>query len=84
MLNMLLQLCSMIEIEVEMDSDVLVAEAATGAVSSLLHRINAYSIYLKYFAFVFLLVPGGYLFFSRVGGYVIISIMVSGKNIRTN
>ena len=34
MLNMALQLCSMIEIEVEMDSDVIVAEAATGAVSS--------------------------------------------------
>ena len=34
MLNVLLQLCSMIEIEVEMDSDVLVAEAATGAVST--------------------------------------------------
>lgn len=35
MLNMLLQLCSMIEIEVEMDSDVIVAEAASSAVSSL-------------------------------------------------
>jgi hypothetical protein len=33
-LNMLSQLCSMIEIEVEMDSDVIAAEAASSAVSS--------------------------------------------------
>jgi nitrate reductase NapAB chaperone NapD len=31
MLDMPLQLCSMIEIEVEMDSDVIVAEAASSA-----------------------------------------------------
>lgn len=34
MLDMPLQLCSMIEIEVEMASDVIVAEAASSAVSS--------------------------------------------------
>jgi hypothetical protein len=45
----------MIEIEVEMDSDVLVAEAATGAVSSLIHPINAYSIHLKYHSVCFLI-----------------------------
>jgi hypothetical protein len=57
MLNMLLQLCSMIEIEVEMDSDVLVAEAATGAVSSLIHHIN--TIYtLSTVTFVLLFIPG--------------------------
>ena len=55
MLNMLLQLCSMIEIEVEMDSDVLVAEAATGAVSTLILPINSYNAYLKYHCFCVLI-----------------------------
>jgi hypothetical protein len=43
-LNMLSQLCSMIEIEVEMDSGVIAAEAASNAVSSfcilLIHTIK--------------------------------------------
>jgi hypothetical protein len=47
----------MIEIEVEMDSDVLVAEAATGAVSSSIHHIN--TIYtLSTVTFVLLFIPG--------------------------
>jgi hypothetical protein len=52
-LIMLSQLCSMIEIEVEMDSDVIAAEAASSAVSSfcilLIHTIK----WVKYNHFLF-------------------------------